>query len=408
MNFLKNFPSEKELILWSSNLDLPYFHKVNCHVHTPYSFSAFESIDQIFRMANDEDVVVVGINDFFVTDGYDEFYKKALSLKVFPEFNIEFIGLLKEEQKKGIRVNDPNNPGRTYFCGKGLDYPFHLSEENKRLLNNVIISSQLQLKSMIDKLNDILQKINSPFLLDFEEIKEQFAKELVRERHIAKAIRFYTNEYFSNDDEKRDFYNKLFNEKSLKANLSNFTEVEEEIRANLLKAGGIAFVPETEEAFLPIEIIIDIIIDAGGIPCYPVLLDDKNGNFTEFEKDITKLINRLKDLKVSCIEVIPNRNSIEKLNFFVEEMSCNDFVVLAGSEHNTPAMIPLSLKARNGDLNEFLLNEFYEGACIIAAHQYLKANNKIGVIMNNGQFDIENKEYYIELGNAIINYYKNN
>ena len=45
---------------------------VNAHLHTPYSFSAFESIDQALDMAAAEGVKVVGINDFYSTDGYKE------------------------------------------------------------------------------------------------------------------------------------------------------------------------------------------------------------------------------------------------------------------------------------------------------------------------------------------------
>ena len=45
---------------------------VNCHLHTPYSFSAFKSIDEALDRAAAEDVKVVGINDFYSTDGYRE------------------------------------------------------------------------------------------------------------------------------------------------------------------------------------------------------------------------------------------------------------------------------------------------------------------------------------------------
>ena len=73
--------------------------------------------------------------------------------RYFPLFNIEFIGLLKDEQKKGIRINDPNNPGRIYFSGKGLDYPFQSGWLQKRQLKSVIKESQIQIKAMIAKLN---------------------------------------------------------------------------------------------------------------------------------------------------------------------------------------------------------------------------------------------------------------
>jgi len=36
---------------------------------------------------------------------------------------------------------------------------------------------------------------------------------------------------------------------------------------------------------MSLEEVIEIITNAGGIPCYPVLLDDRNGNYTEYEKD---------------------------------------------------------------------------------------------------------------------------
>ena len=50
---------------------------VNGHLHTPFSFSAFTSIDEIFEKAANENVKVVGINDFNTTKGYNEFYTKA-------------------------------------------------------------------------------------------------------------------------------------------------------------------------------------------------------------------------------------------------------------------------------------------------------------------------------------------
>src|SRR3989304_8093367 len=103
-------------------------HLVNNHLHTPYSFSAFSSIEQIFLMAKKENIKSVGINDFYTADGYNEFNSFASKHRIYPVFNIEFIGLIKEFQVQGIRVNDPNNPGRIYFSGKGLSFPFSLSE----------------------------------------------------------------------------------------------------------------------------------------------------------------------------------------------------------------------------------------------------------------------------------------
>ena len=66
-------------------VDLKVFD-LNGHIHTPYSFSAFKSIPQIFEMANSENIKAVGINDFIVTDGYQSFHDEAVKAGVFPLF----------------------------------------------------------------------------------------------------------------------------------------------------------------------------------------------------------------------------------------------------------------------------------------------------------------------------------
>ena len=68
--------------------------------------------------------------------------------------------------------------------------------------------------------------------------------------------------------------------------------------------------------FFELKKISGIIIDAGGIPCYPVLLDDPSGKYTEFENDPEKLFNSLSSLGIGCIELIPGRNDFSILKRF--------------------------------------------------------------------------------------------
>ncbi len=406
MNLLSDFPSKNELSAWWQKRNKETIHKVNCHIHTPYSFSAFSDIAQIFDLAVKENIKVLGINDFFVTDGYEEFNRFALKNKVFPEFNIEFVGLLKEELVNGIKVNDPNNPGRTYFSGKGLSFPFSASEKNLKKIQQVKTESQKQAIEMLEKTNTLLKQINSPFTFNFEQIKNEFAKELVRERHIAKALRVKINEHFQTRPERKAFLEKLYSGKEQKVDLSNNTLLEEEIRGNLLKAGGAAYVPEDEKAFLPIPEIIKIIIDAGGIPCYPVLLDDKNGNYTQFEENANALCNRLNQLGVGCLELIPVRNKFENLEKFVKVAEEKGFLIQFGTEHNSPKLIPLTVKTRDGAyLNSKLKEIAYEGACVVAAHQYLIAKSMEGYIDASGYTKSSEKNEFIDLGKAVIEYY---
>src|SRR4030042_911828 len=298
---LKDFPSRRELISWYGQKKTAGVPEINAHLHTPYSFSAFNSVEQIFTMASAEGISVLGINDFFVTDGYDTFYRQSLQSRIFPLFNIEFIGLLVREQKNNIRVNDPNNPGRTYFSGKGLDYPHELELQYECLMNNIRQESQSQVKEMICKTNELLHSLDKKLSLKYSEIKQLYAKELVRERHIARAVRAAIFSKYLTEPERAGFLKQLFGDREVKSDINNEAALENEIRANLLKAGGRAFVAEDPAAFLPVPEIIEIILNAGGIPCYPVLLADASGKCTEYESDMKQLMKELEAMNVFCI-----------------------------------------------------------------------------------------------------------
>lgn len=400
MNILQNYPQPKELIeKGTKNLLL----EVNGHVHTPYSFSAFNNIDQIFEMAKLENIKAVGINDFYVADGYADFYEQAIKNNIFPLFNIEFIGLLKEEQSKGIRINDPNNPGRCYFSGKGLTHPFRLPSDLGNKLQSVIKESQNQVIAMVEKANLWFNEVNAGIQLDFNSLKKKLAKDLVRERHIAKAIRIAVFEKESSEDGRKSLFKLIYGGKDSKFSMSDIPGIENEIRGNLLKLGGKAFVEEDDKAFMSIDEVIQIIVAAGGIPCYPVLLDDKAGNYTEYEGNKEKLYEELTKRNIGCIELIPGRNDINHLREFVKFFNSKGFVISFGTEHNAPDMIPLTCDTRgNIPLDEELRRISFEGACVIAAHQYLRAKNLPAFIDDAGKANTKEKEYFVQLGKAVI------
>ncbi len=402
MEFLKDYPDEKNLHQESESVDLTPL-KVNAHFHTPYSFSAFRDIPQIIEMANNENVDVLGINDFYTTNGYLDFYEQTTNAQLFPLFNIEFMALFGDFKEQNIRVNDPNNPGRTYFCGKGLDFPVSLSKEQANIMNSVITESINQVREMTDKLNKHLAEIQAPFSCPYEEIKSQLAKEIVRERHIAKYLRLKIDEYFTDTKSKSSFLEKLYKGKQTGVNTDDFVQLENELRSNLLKSGGVAFVEENPKAFLPLDRVIDIILNAGGIPCYPVLLDNKNGLFTDFEGDYQKMYDELTSRNIWCIELIPGRNDFNILKEFVAFFHQKDFIILFGTEHNTPKLEPLTVSCRGNKLLDSELMEIsYQGACVVAAHQYLRSKNKNGYMNSQGEARHNEIQYFRQLGNAVI------
>ena len=356
---------------------------VNAHLHTPYSFSAFSDVKQALDMAASEGVKVVGINDFYSMDGYKDWKEGCAERALFPLFGIEFISLNAEDQAAGLRVNDPNNPGRTYISGKGLAYPVILSGEEARQLADVKAESNAQVERMCVKLNEHLKAVGEEFTLDFAKITADLTRGSIRERHLAKALRLAVERIalagVSDAQAKKasaselqaiaDHYAKIFGQ-AAKSDVSNVAAIENEIRSRLLKAGGAAFVPEDPKAFLPMTTVQRIIEAAGGIPTYPFLADDAKGNFTDFEGDLQKAADTLKKRGFRSVEFITTRNTTAVLEQYAGYLEDEGFIVSFGSEHNTPAMEPIKLRTRDAaDLSDKLKAINFRGACAIAAHQ---------------------------------------
>lgn len=373
--------------------------KTNAHLHTPYSFSAFSTVDQAIDMAVNEDIRVLGINDFNTITGYAEWAQKTLENGIFPLFNIEFIGFSVADGEKGIRINDPGNPGRIYISGKGLSVSAENNDDLKARLEMLRKLSNEHVAQMTVKVNQLLK--DSAYNIDFNDMLLHHTKGQVRERHLAKMIR----QILVAGSDGKTFVLKLSGMEEMNIESLNEAELENLIRNKMLKKGGSAFVPENPESFLDPGAIFDLIIGAGGIPTYPFLADMKNGDYTDFESDPEKASEYLLSQGYCSVELIPGRNDSSRLTDYVNFLDKKGFIISFGTEHNTPALDPLTVRASgNTELNDYLLRISYEGACIIAAHQYLFAREGRGYLNNNNSARISEKDMFIALGNALIRY----
>jgi len=400
MSFLKAYPGADELLKSYDPERSGFPLKVNNHIHTPFSFSAFPSIEEAVKMAASEEVRILGINDFYVTDGYPDFIEMCRKHKVFPLLNIELIGIIKEAQEASVRVNDPGNPGRTYISGKGLAHPSILPEKQQQKLDRVVAESNHQVEKMIELLNWWLKEQGTGLSLSVEEIMEKDAMQLLRERHVAKALRRKLQLKADSEEEFASLISKVYGGKSSEKNRNDKAGLEEELRARLLKAGAPAFVPEDEKAFLPLEEIVQIIRDAGGIPTYPMLLDGTGGAITTFESGKEQLAENLAGRGFKSVELIPLRNKPEILKDYAEFFYREGFMVSFGTEHNTTAMRPVTVDCNGGvALDDTLLNISFNGAACLAAHQYLVSRDQ--------HSDAYTREQLEKLGHAIIYHFFN-
>ncbi len=92
------------------------------------------------------------------------------------------------------------------------------------------------------------------------------------------------------------------------------------------------------------------------------------------------------------------------VHFFHEK----GFIITFGTEHNTPEMIPLTVTTRGSvPLDESLKKIAWEGACIIAAHQYLRADGRQGYVLPDGTHSKKQMKELANLGQLIIEFFLN-
>jgi hypothetical protein len=150
------------------------------------------------------------------------------------------------------------------------------------------------------------------------------------------------------------------------------------LRAKLLKAGAPCFVREYEEAFVSVADLRSIFLAFGSIPTYPIL-----GNpVTSGERDVEALLDRLEAAGFYAVEVIPHRNTRERLAEIVSTARRRWWPVFNGTEHNTPEAKPI--------LDPYALDPefepwFRESTALLLAHQRLVAQGRPGFVDLEGR-----------------------
>lgn len=374
---------------------------VNSHIHSPHSYSTFDNIGEAFEMAINEKVKVLGINDFYTIDGYHEFSKQAEANRIFPLFNIEFICMQWDLVSKDICVNHPSLPGRTYITGKGLNYLKPLSPDMLNLLSTQIDECNRRATKKIFKANEYFESLGVDIKIDISEVRKKIAKGQIRERHLAEFIRNEIFKQCKTDMERVELLNTVLSSNNIDIDIDDYEDIDNRILRKYFITGAIAFEPEDTTTFLSLETIIKLIIDMGGIPCYPLLLDH-NESITEFEKDKDKLIDFLRSNNIYTVEIIPKRNNIDVVEEYANFFHQNDFIVTFGTEHNTKKIEPIKVYLKQGlELSEEMKKMNYEGAAAIAAHQYLIAGLKEGYC-NLKSTKSKKRDDFVRLGKKII------
>jgi hypothetical protein len=388
--------------------------RINAHIHLPPNFSAFETTAQAVGLAREQGVNVLGVSNYYDYGVYETFTALARENGIFPLFGLEIITLDEELVRNGVLVNDPGNPGKFYICGKGITKFDPLSLDALALLDVIRTRDSERMAAVTDRLAARFAEAGLDTGLTETTVKQRVVARhgspietiYLQERHVAQAFQEVLFERVA-ETERVELMTKAFGT-APKSAPDSANAVQNEIRSALMKAGKPAFVPET---FVNRDHAFRLILALGGIPCYPTLADGTSP-MCGFEAPVEDLIARLKEYGFTCAEFIPIRNTPEVLAKYVRAMRDAGIIVTAGTEHNTRDLIGIAPTCLQGaPIPAETQAIFEEGACVLAAHQYLASRNETGFVDENGKpnsnfaTDEERISYFAKLGRAVVERY---
>ncbi len=201
----------------------------------------------------------------------------------------------------------------------------------------------------------------------------------LQERHVSQA---FQEALFAmvRPEERIERLNKILGAETKAKHAEDSVTMQNDIRSHLMKAGKPAFV---EETFVSFDDAHRLILELGGIPCYPTLADGASP-IAQFEASPDKLIAEIKGRNIHAVEWIPIRNKMDVVREYVRKMREAGLAVTAGTEHNTLDLIPFDPSCKDGPVPDDLREIFWEGACVVAAHQFLTLHGECGFVDGEG------------------------
>ncbi len=387
----------------------------NAHIHLPPNFSAFDTVAQAVGLAAEQGIQVLGVSNYYDYQVYREFADEAKRHGIFPLYGLEIITLDDDLLRQGIKINDPGNPGKFYLCGKGITHFAPMDDEACDLLAVIRQSDSERMAQMTEKMASLFAAQGLETGLTASAIKGRVARRhdspadtvYLQERHLAQAFQEVLFER-TDASERSALLEKLFGTAS-KTDPNEGTALQGEIRSHLMKAGKAAF---AEETFVGFDHAYRLILALGGIPSYPTLADG-TAPICTFETPVESLIEEIQSRGIHAAEFIPIRNTPEVLGDYVRAMRRAGLVVTAGTEHNTLDLVPIEPTCLNGaPIPEDVRAIFEEGACVVAAHQYLVLSGKPGFVdasgIPNGDYSTAEERItaFAKLGAELIQRYR--
>lgn len=277
---------------WSPESDL-----VNMHCHTWFSFNAYgHSPTSLAWLAKQRGIRLMGIVDFDVLDGVDEFLYACEVVGLRGSAGIESRVFIPEFAAR--EINSPGEPGVLYHMGIG----FTSSEVPKAvtgILTDMRQRAARRNRGLVGRVNAYL----SPVEIDYDrDVLPLTPGGNPTERHIVVAYAEATEARVPNPVQ--HWAGKLrFEPGEVTTLMADGPKFQNLIRGRLMKRGGVGYVKPGPDTFPSVEDFHELIVECGALPCAAWLDGTSEG-----EQAIEELLELLINKGVVALNIVPDRN----------------------------------------------------------------------------------------------------
>jgi hypothetical protein len=277
--------------------DIPESRAANMHCHTFFSFNAYgHSPSSLAWLAKRRGIKLMGIVDFDVLDGVDEFLDACDLLGLRGSAGIETRVFIPEFATR--EINSPGEPGISYHMGIGFASG-RVPESVAHLLAGFRRRAVGRNQSVVERVNAYL----SPVTIDYErDVIPLTPAGTATERHIVQA---YVHAAERTTTDLAGFWaSKLqMPSEEIAALLQDSAGFQNLVRSRLIKRGGVGYVEPDSANFPRLDEFHTFIQACGALPCAAWLDGTSPG-----EQDIEELLALFIEQGVVALNMIPDRN----------------------------------------------------------------------------------------------------
>lgn len=357
----------------------PQVGVVNMHCHTFFSYNAYgHSPVSLAWLAKKNGFAAIGIVDFDVLDGVDEFLSACELLGVRGSAGMETRVFIPEFATR--EINSPGEPGIYYHMGIG----FTSSQppvEVAPILASMRTRAARRNREMLGRLNAHLAPLEVHYESDVLPLTPAGS---ATERHMLEAIIRTADRRFPDADRRIKFWAERtdLEEKRIADAISDYAKFSNLLRTRLMKKGGVGYVQPSAHSFPTVGEFHQLIVACGAVPCATWLDGMSDG-----EQAIEELLALLVGKGAAALNIIPDRNwnvpdpelryaKVKKLQEIVRLAGELDLPLNVGTEMNSPG---------NRLADDFsvpvmapLTGAFFAGAYFIYGHTVMQRVRGLG------------------------------